>query len=184
MALSGEHADPGVRTNREREALVGSQQLAFEFLCERNVCGIVGGEVRPEFQDPGKQPLMSVPHEREVKVITGRLFSPPGGERSSHQGSAKAGDHLYIAECRDVEVALARTQDSPNRTSRVGTEEVLDEGRCVGDDNPQETSRAARSSWMRSAAARPSLTGGLASILSKTSSAGGLATSRSKSPWM
>jgi hypothetical protein len=125
---SREHIDLRVSPDRTREALVGGQQLAFQLLGERHVRGVGGREIGPEFKDPVDQPLVTMPHDREGEVIVDSLFGSPMGECPTHQGSAKARDHLHIAECGDVEVDLARTQGFPNWAGRIGTEEVFDEG--------------------------------------------------------
>jgi hypothetical protein len=100
------------------------------------------------------------------------------------QGAANAGGELDIAERRDVHVGLGISQDFSRRPSPFRPEHVFEQRGRVGDDEPQEASRAPRSSPINSDALRRSLTAGLASILVKTSSDGGLATSRSNRSWM
>jgi len=127
---------------------------------------------------------MAVPCQGEIEVVGESLLSASIRERSTQHCSAKPGDHLHIAERRHVQVWGTRTEGLPDRPRGIRAEEVFEEGRCVSDDDPQEASRDARSSWISSAAGRPSFTCPRDSILSKTSEAGGLATSRSRSSWM
>jgi hypothetical protein len=127
---------------------------------------------------------MAVPDEREIEVIEESVLGAPIRERSAEQRPAKAGDHLHVAERGHVQIGLTFAEDRPDRAGRFRAEEVFEERRCVSDDDPQEASLAARSSWISSAAGRPSFTCRLASILSNTSAAGGLAISRSRSSWM
>jgi len=127
---------------------------------------------------------MAMPDDREIEVVEESLLGTPIRERSAKQRAAKAGDDLHVAEGRHVQVGLTLAEYGSDRTGRIRAEKVFQERRCVGDDDPQLASRAARSSRIRSAAGRPSFTCGLASIRSNTSGAGGLATSRSRSSWM
>jgi hypothetical protein len=83
-----------------------------------------------------------------------------------------------------VQVDVGTADDRADLCAPVGAEQILEDGGGVGDDDPQDASRDARSLRISSAAGTPRFTAGLASILSKTSLAGGLATSRSSSAWM
>ena len=127
---------------------------------------------------------MAVSADRQVKVVLYRLGRSFAGDRSTQHGAAQPGDDFHVAECGDVEIDVVGTQDVLNRWGGIRTQEVFEQRRRVGDDEPQEASLEARSSWMSSDAGRPRLTCVLAWILSKTSSAGGLPTSRSRSSWM
>jgi hypothetical protein len=127
---------------------------------------------------------MTVPNDRQVQIVLDRVIRALAGKRPAQHGAAKPRGDLHVAEGRHVQVDPGGAEDSSEQFRSLRNEEVFEKGRGVGDDDPQEASLAARSTWIRSAAGPPSLTGGLASILSKTSSAGGLATSRSRSSWM
>lgn len=127
---------------------------------------------------------MAVSADRQVEVVLYRLGRSFAGDRSAQHGAPQPGDDFHVAECGDVEIDVVGTQNVLDRWSGIRTEEVFEQGRGVGDDEPQEASLEARSSWMSSDAGRPRLTCVLAWILSKTSSAGGLPTSRSRSSWM
>lgn len=127
---------------------------------------------------------MAVPCQGEVEVVDEDIFGAPIRERSAQQGSAKPGNYLHVAQSGHVQIEVVRTEGLSDRPGGIRTKEVFEERRGVSDDDPQEASRDARSSWISSAAGRPSFTCGLASILSNTSEAGGLATSRSRSSWM
>lgn len=127
---------------------------------------------------------MAVPCQGEIEVVDECLLGASIRERSTQHCSAKPGNHLHVAERRHVQVGGVRTERLSDRSGGIRAKEVFEERRGVGDDDPQEASRDARSSWISSAAGRPSFTCALDSILSKTSEAGGLATSRSRSSWM
>lgn len=99
------------------------------------------------------------------------------------QRPSEAGRELDVAQSRHPDVGIGLAEDLADRRRCLGPKQVLEQRRCVGDDDPQLVSLAARSSRIRSAAGRPSLTVALASIRSNTSSAGGLATSRSRMSW-
>lgn len=127
---------------------------------------------------------MTVPCQGEIQVVDEGLFGASIRERSTPHGSAKPGNHLNVAERRDVQVGEVRTERLSDRLGGSRAEEVFEDRRSVSNDDPQEASREVRSSRISSAAARPRFTCALDSILSKTSEAGGLATSRSRSSWM
>lgn len=71
--------------------------------------------------------------------------------------------------------------DGPSARS---PQQVLGQRRCIRNDPSQERPRDARSSRMKSAAGRPRSTGVALAICSKTSSASGRETSRSRISWM
>lgn len=185
-ATAGLREDHELRVAPEgaSEMSIGGQELAPEALRECHVGGVVRGDVPPQVEHPREGPLMSVPSQREIAVVGECLLGTLLRERPARQSSTKTGDHLHVAERRHVQVEIVLAQDLADRPGSIGPEQVFEERRGVGDDDPQEAPRDARSSWINSAAGRPSLTRGLASILSKTSAAGGLATSRSRSSWM
>ena len=87
-----------------RETLVQCQQRTAEALGERHVRGVVRGEVVPEFDDPRDQLLMTVPDDRQVEVVLSCLTRSLRGERPSHQGAAKPGSDLHVAQSGDVEI--------------------------------------------------------------------------------
>jgi len=170
--------------NGSRETLVRRQQPAIEALGEGDVRGIVCGEIVPELEDPLEQLLVTVSADRHVEVIPGGLLRSLDRERSSYQGAAEPGGELHIAQSGDVQIDVASAKEFTDRVSGGSAEEVFEQCGSIGNQDAQEASRRARSSRMKAAAGRPSLTGDRASIRSNTSSAGGLATSRSRSSWM
>ena len=127
---------------------------------------------------------MTVPTDRHNEVVPGGFVRSLEGECPPHQGAAEPGSDLHIAQSGHVEIDAGLAKVHSDRACGRSSEEVFEDRGGIRNKDAQEASRAARSSWTRAAAGRPSLTGDRASIRSNTSSAGGLATSRSRSSWM
>lgn len=122
---------------------------------------------------------MTVSAERQVEVISECLSGSVIGQILPQYATTKPRSHLHVAQRGHMQVRICAPHDLPHRLRLVGAEQILDERRGISDEDSQEAPRSARSSRMSSAAGRPSFTGFLASIRSKTSDAGGRATSRS-----
>lgn len=116
----------------------------------------------------------------EFGVVAQSSFSPILRHDLAEHCPAQAGRDLDIAKRGNVQITVGRAEDVSDGAGCVGVEEVLENRRRIRDDDPQEASRASRSSRIKSAAGTPRLMEGLASIRSKMSSAAGLATSRSR----
>lgn len=97
---------------------------------------------------------------------------------------AKDGHDLHVAERRRMQLGVWRRDGLLDGPSARSPQQVLGQRRCIRNDPSQERPRDARSSRMKSAAGRPRSTGVALAICSKTSSASGRETSRSRISWM
>ncbi len=127
---------------------------------------------------------MPVADEREVEVIVDRLRHAVRRKDAAAQSSAHGRCHLHVTQCRHVKIRACRTNDSLEPLAEIRPKDELHDGGRVDDDDPQKASRSARSSRTRSAARAGRLALVLLATRSNTSSAGGLATSRSRISWM
>ena len=162
------------------QAFISREQLAFKLLGERNVCSIVGREVRPELKYPTEQPLMSVANERQIQIVLEGIRRTRGGQPSGEQAPPKGRRDFDIAERRGMEVRFVRLEDGFDFARPICLQEVLDKCRGVDDDDPQEAFRAARSRLISSAAGAPRSTRERRAIRLKTSWGCGRPTSRSR----
>jgi hypothetical protein len=105
--------------NRFRQTFISRKQLAVQLLRERDVCGIVGREVRSELEHPTKQRLMSVTEERQIQVILEGIRGTHSSEPSCEQAPPKSCCDLDVTERRGVEVDFGRLQDALNLARAV-----------------------------------------------------------------
>lgn len=126
---------------------------------------------------------MPVPSEGEIQIVLYRLCGSSVVESAEEQGSAEGGGDLDIAQRGDVQIVIGVADRGSDPPGVLCAKKVFHDRGCVGDDDPQGASRDARSCLMRSAAGRPRETRPLLAIRSKTSAAGGRATSLSRISW-
>lgn len=184
LLWSGNRCNRGVGLDSPTEPLVGGEELGAHLLGKRHACRVVRREVCSQLEYAGEQGQVAVSAQRKIEVIAERFGRAPLGEDPPQHCPSEPRYHFHVAERRNVQIDVGESEGVPHRAGPIRTEQVFEQRGGVGDDEPQEASRPARSSRMSSAARRLSLTGFLASIRSKTSTAGGLDTSRSSSSWM
>jgi hypothetical protein len=95
-------------------------------LGERDVCSIVGREVRPELKHPTKQRLMAVPEERQIQIVLDGIRGTRRGQLSRQDASAKSCCDLDVTERRRIKVGLGCLQNFFNLARAVRLQEVLD----------------------------------------------------------
>lgn len=169
--------------NRPRQGIIRREKLAFQLLGQRDVCGIVGREIRAELEHPSKQRLMSVTNEWEIQIILQGLRRAHGGESPRQQTPSQSRCHLDVTKLRGVKVDVGRLQDAFNFDSAIRAQEVFDEYRGIDDDDPQEAFLVARSLLISAAADSARSTGVRRAIRAKSSWGRGRVTSRSKICW-
>ena len=101
---------------------------------------------------------MPVPGEGQIEIVLYRLFGSPFIEKTEKQGSTKSGGNLDIAQRWDVEIRIRVADRATYPLGRLCEKQVFDECGRVGDDDPQEGVRVARSCLMRSDAGLPRCT--------------------------
>jgi hypothetical protein len=107
---------------------------------------------------------VAVPGEGQIEIVLYRLFGSPFIEKTDKQGSAKSGGNLHIAQRWDVQIRIRVADCVPYPPGRFCEKQVFDECGRVGDDDPQEAVRVARSCLMRSDAGLPRCTFSLLEI--------------------
>ena len=98
----------------------------MQLLGERDVCSIVGREVRPELEHPTKQRLMAVPNERQIQIVLDGIRGAPGGQLPREDTSPKRGSDLDVTERRRMEVGVGRLQDAVDFARAICLQEVFD----------------------------------------------------------
>jgi len=71
--------DPGAMTGRPGQTPIAGKQRRVERFGERNVNGVVGGEIVPQFPYPRQQEIVGIPLQRKVREIGQRR--PSSGRR-------------------------------------------------------------------------------------------------------
>lgn len=153
---SWQHADSGVGSDSARQAFVGRQELGSQDLGKRDVAGIVGAEVRAKAEHTPQQRLVPMPRKRQEQVVVESELRSLRRDERTEQGSSEPGRDLDVTQRRHPEIHIGLAQDIADRRRPVGLQQILEQRRSVGDDRSQRCARSARSSWISSAAGRPS----------------------------
>jgi hypothetical protein len=130
------------------------------------------------------QCAVPVDREGEVEIVVDGVERPALVDQPHAERSPKGRRDLHVAQRGNVKVRVGCGDRPLDRTRPIRAEEELDEGRGIDDDEIQVASRSERSPRISSAAGRPSRIAVRLATRSKTSSAGGRATSRSRMSWM
>jgi hypothetical protein len=176
--------EPGVCRHRSCEAIVSGEQRAIKSLSQSDIRGVICGEVPIQLQHSREECLVPMASQRKIEIINGCISHSVERGQTSEQNSAQPRGKFHIAESGNVNIVGKIGHEHTNRLRPFGTEHVFEESRGVGDNNRQETSRLRRSSLSSSATGRLKFTEERDPIRSNTSSAGGLASSRSSMAWM
>jgi hypothetical protein len=113
-------------TNGSGQGIIGREQLAVQLLGQRDVCSIVGREVRPELENPTEQRLMAVPKDGQIQIIVEGIGGTYGAEPSREETPPKGRGDLDVTERRCVKVRLRRLQDAFNLARALCLQEVFD----------------------------------------------------------
>ena len=125
-----------------RERPIPGDERNRECFGQRDIGGIVRGQIRAKLPNTRQKHIMWIPRERESGKVFQRFPSAPSMEHPSRYMAAQRLDHFEVQKVRRVKRLAGREETVRYSRTIRGPEQDIHNSRCVDDDHLP--SRAAR----------------------------------------